>query len=69
MADLIVIEYNDMHKAEEVRLMLQKMQRDYLMDMEDAVVAVKDEKGKVKLKKRRQLLFESFLWNWHNALR
>ena len=30
MADLIVIEYNDMHKAEEVRLMLQKMQRDYL---------------------------------------
>ncbi len=38
MADLIVIEYNDRHKAEEVRLMLQKMQRDYLMDMEDAVV-------------------------------
>jgi uncharacterized membrane protein len=49
MADLIVIEYDDMHKAEEVRLMLQKMQRDYLVDMEDAVVAVKDEKGKVKL--------------------
>ena len=49
MADLIVIEYDDMHKAEEVRLMLQKMQRDYLVDMEDAVVAVKDETGKVKL--------------------
>ena len=49
MADLIVIEYDDMHKAEEVRLMLQKMQREYLIDMEDAVVAVKDEKGKVKL--------------------
>jgi uncharacterized membrane protein len=49
MADLIVIEYDDMHKAEEVRLMLQKMQREYLVDMEDAVVAVKDEKGKVKL--------------------
>jgi uncharacterized membrane protein len=49
MADLIVIEYDNMHKAEEVRLMLQKMQREYLVDMEDAVVAVKDEKGKVKL--------------------
>ncbi len=49
MADLIVIEHDDMHKAEEVRLTLQKMQRDYLVDLADAVVAVKDEKGKVKL--------------------
>ncbi len=49
MANLIVIEYDDMHKAEEVRLRLQKMQRDYLVDLEDAVVAVKNEKGKVKL--------------------
>jgi len=49
MADLVVIEYDDMHKAEEVRLMLQKMQRDYLIDLADAVVAVKDLKGKVKL--------------------
>ena len=49
MADLIVIEYDDMHKAEEVRLRLQKLQRDYLVDLADAVVAVKDEKGKVKL--------------------
>ncbi len=29
--------------------MMQKMQRDYLVDMADAVVAIKDEKGKVKL--------------------
>jgi uncharacterized membrane protein len=28
MADLIVIEYDDTHKAEEVRLKLQKMQRE-----------------------------------------
>ena len=32
-----------------MRLTLQKLQRDYLVDLEDAVVAVKDEKGKVKL--------------------
>jgi uncharacterized membrane protein len=49
MADLIVIEYDDVNTAEEVRLKLMKMQKDYLIDMEDAVVAVKDEKGKVKL--------------------
>ncbi len=49
MAELIVIEYDNVHKAEEVRLMLQKLQRDYLLDLADAVVAVKDENGKVKL--------------------
>ena len=49
MSDLVVIEYDDMYAAEEVRLRLHKLQRDYLVDLEDAVVAVKDEKGKVKL--------------------
>ena len=49
MAELIVIEYDDVHQAEEVRLKLQKLQRDYLLDLADAVVAVKDEAGKVKL--------------------
>lgn len=49
MSTLVVIGYNDLHKAEEVRLMLRKMQKDYLIDLEDAVVAVKDEKGKIKL--------------------
>jgi len=49
MADLIVIGYDDFYKAEEVRLKLRKMQQDYLVDLADAVVATKDEKGKVKL--------------------
>jgi uncharacterized membrane protein len=49
MSTLAVIGYDDQFKAEEVRLKLLKMQKDYLIDMEDAVVAVKDEKGKVKL--------------------
>jgi uncharacterized membrane protein len=46
---LIVIEYDDMYRAEEVRLKLQRMQKEYLLDLDDAVVAVKDEKGKIKL--------------------
>ncbi len=49
MADFVAIEYDDMYKAQEVRLTLAKLQREYLIDMEDAVVAVKDENGKVKL--------------------
>ncbi|MGH8654151.1 MAG: DUF1269 domain-containing protein, partial [Gammaproteobacteria bacterium] len=31
------------------RLTLRKLQRDYLVELEDAVVAVKDAKGKIKL--------------------
>ena len=49
MSTLVVIEYDDQFKAEEVRLSLMKMQKDYLIDLEDAVVAVKDQKGKVRL--------------------
>ncbi|MHC1742915.1 MAG: DUF1269 domain-containing protein [Syntrophobacteraceae bacterium] len=49
MSTLVVIGYDDPFKAEEVRLMLAKLQKDYLIDLEDAVVAVKDDKGRVKL--------------------
>jgi uncharacterized membrane protein len=55
MSTLVVIGYNDLFKAEEVRLMLMKMQKDYLIDLDDAVVAVKDEKGKVKLHQMHSL--------------
>jgi uncharacterized membrane protein len=49
MSTLVVIGYNEPHKAEEVRLTLIKLQRDYLIDLEDAVAAVKGADGKVKL--------------------
>jgi len=49
MSDLVVIGYDEQFKAEEVRLMLWKMQKEYLIDLEDAVVAEKNDKGKVKL--------------------
>jgi len=49
MSNLVVIAYEDPFKAEEVRTMLRKMQQEYLIDLEDAVVAVKDDQGKVKL--------------------
>ncbi len=49
MSQLVVIAYDDMHKAEEVRLKLRKLMQEYLIDLEDAVVVIKDAKGKIKL--------------------
>lgn len=49
MSNLVVIGYEGQFRAEEVRLMLWKMQKEYLIDLEDAVVAEKNAKGKVKL--------------------
>lgn len=49
MSELIVIGYDDVHKAEEVRLTLLKLQKEYLIDLEDAVIAVKKPDGKIKL--------------------
>jgi uncharacterized membrane protein len=46
---LVVVGFADQFKAEEVRLRLRKLQREDLIDLEEAVVAVKDAKGKVKL--------------------
>jgi uncharacterized membrane protein len=46
---LVVVGYKEPYEAEEVRLRLWKLQRDYLLDLEDAVVVVKNDKGKVTL--------------------
>jgi uncharacterized membrane protein len=50
MATLVVIDYESEVKAEEVRLALLKMQKEYLIDVADAVVVVRDDKGKVRLR-------------------
>lgn len=55
MSNLIVIAYDDQFKAEEMRTKLRKLQQEYLIDLEDAVVAVKDDKGKVKLHQTHNL--------------
>ena len=49
MSTFVAIQYDDPHKAQEVRLELGKLQKEYLIDIEDAVVAVKNQDGKVKL--------------------
>jgi uncharacterized membrane protein len=49
MSDLVVIGFDDEHTAFEMRAALVKLQKEYLIDMEDVVVVTKDEKEKVKL--------------------
>jgi uncharacterized membrane protein len=49
MSDLVVIAFPTEAKAEEVRQKLLGMQKEYLIELEDAVVAVKDAQGRIKL--------------------
>ena len=49
MSRLTIVGYDDPDQAEAVRLKLRKLQRQYVVDLQDAVVAVRDERGKVKL--------------------
>ncbi len=49
MADLIVMGFDDEATAFELRAALVKLQKEYLLEMEDAVVVTKSADGKVAL--------------------
>src|SRR5262249_39443554 len=49
MSDLVAIIYPSEQKAEEVRQRLLKLQKEYLITLSDAVIAVKTDAGPVKL--------------------
>lgn len=49
MADLIAVTFDDETTAFELRAELAKLQKEYLIDMDDIVVVTRDDKGKVKL--------------------
>jgi uncharacterized membrane protein len=55
MSTFVVIDYESEVKAEEVRLALLKMQKQYLIDLDDAVVVVRDDKGRVRLRQMYNL--------------
>jgi uncharacterized membrane protein len=55
MATFVVIGYESEMKAEEVRLALLKLQKEYLIDLADAVVVTRDDKGKVRLRQMHNL--------------
>ena len=49
MADLIAVTFDDQTTAFELRAEMAKLQKEYLLEMEDIVVVTRDEKGRVKL--------------------
>jgi uncharacterized membrane protein len=49
MSNLVVIGFDNEHKAFELRAELARLQKEYLIEMEDAVVVTKDSGGKVQL--------------------
>lgn len=49
MSDLVVVGFDNEHTAFEMRAELIKMQKEYLLDMEDVVIVTKDDNEKVKL--------------------
>src|SRR4029078_331187 len=49
MAELVVIAFPTEEKAEEVRQKLLTMQKEYLIELGDAVIAAKDVQGRIKL--------------------
>lgn len=49
MSNLVVIEFDNQVTAFEMRAELAKMEKEYLLEMDDVVVVTKNEKGKVKL--------------------
>ena len=56
MSDLIVIGFKEEFKADEVLLDLLKLERDYLIDLEDAAIVIRNKDGKVKIKQTQELI-------------
>ena len=54
MSELLVLGFDDISKADTVLGRLQQLEKEYLIDLEDAVVAVRDSEGKVRLKQSIQ---------------
>lgn len=50
MSELVVLGFDNADKADTVLNRLVQLEKEYLIDLEDAVVAVRDESGKVRLK-------------------
>jgi uncharacterized membrane protein len=56
MSDLIVVGFKDEFKADEVMSELRRLQSEYLVDLEDAAIVVRNQEGKVKIKQAQELV-------------
>lgn len=56
MSEFLVVAFDDSAKADQVLTQLKRLQKEYLIDLEDAVVAIRDSDGKVDLKQSVNLV-------------
>ena len=56
MSDLVVIGFNDEHQADEVLLTLRRLQHEYLVDLADAAVVIRQQDGKIKIRQTSNLI-------------
>ncbi|HIK25193.1 MAG: DUF1269 domain-containing protein [Thermosynechococcus sp. Uc] len=61
MSTLVVIAFDDEYKANEVLIQLLKLQREHLIDLEDAAVVVRTKEGKVKINQTQDLTLQGAL--------
>jgi uncharacterized membrane protein len=50
MSELVVVGFNDPEEADRVLFKLAKLKKEHLIDLEDAVVVIRDEAGRIHLK-------------------
>ncbi|SET26734.1 hypothetical protein SAMN05216412_104237 [Nitrosospira multiformis] len=50
MSELVVVGFKDAEEADRVLFRLAKLKKEHLIDLEDAVVVIRDEAGRVHLK-------------------
>lgn len=62
MSTLVVVEYPDEFRAAEVLASLRRLNRDYLIDLEDACYVTKDARGKIKLHQNTTLAGAGAAW-------
>ena len=56
MAELVVVAFDDVAEADRALTELARLQREYLIDLEDAVIAIRQPDGKVNLKQSISLV-------------
>lgn len=56
MSELVVVNFDDKYKADEVLLELLKLEQEHLADLEDAVVVTKNTQGKIRVKPYHDLV-------------
>lgn len=56
MSELVAVAFDDPQEADKVLTSLARLQKEYLIDLEDAVVAIRDQDGKVRLKQSVNLV-------------